>query len=139
MESSHLREDIQNNKHNNLTSTYYLLLQQWLRQRNESILSYYVSKDNLINRYKLIEKVKENYDKRLIDRQEEVQQRKVQQGSNKKGKSVERMQQPVDRFQSHTVNHSKNLFISPERKKRKTANPTSSKRRSSTRKQLKRS
>lgn len=136
MESSQLREDIQNNKHNNLTSTYYLLLQQWLRQRNESILSYYVSKDHLINRYKLIEKVKENYDRRLIDRQEEIQQRKA--SHNKKGKSAERNTQP-DRFQSHTVNHSKNLFVSPERRKRKAAHPSSGKRRSNTRKQLKRS
>jgi hypothetical protein len=63
---------IQNNKHNSITTTYYLLLQEWLRQRNESIVNYYSSKNNVINRYKLIEKVKENYEKRLIIRLEEL-------------------------------------------------------------------
>jgi len=61
MDVSQLRADISNNKHNSGTSTYYLLLQQWLRQKNESTLSYYNSKNSIINRYKIIEKVKSNY------------------------------------------------------------------------------
>ncbi len=77
IETKELQHQIVNNKHTNLTSTYYLLLHQWLRQKNESILNYYASKNNLINRYKVIEKVKEMYDKRLSLKLEELSKSKA--------------------------------------------------------------
>jgi hypothetical protein len=55
-----------NIKHNDKTSTYHLLLQQDLRQKNETILNYFLSKAHVISRYKIIEKVKDNIEKRLV-------------------------------------------------------------------------
>lgn len=68
LDTTGLQKDIANNKHNDNTATYYLLLQQELRQHNETILQYYLQKQYVINRYKLVEKVKEQYEKRLLHR-----------------------------------------------------------------------
>jgi len=65
LETSELKHEIINNRHNDRTTAYHLLLQQDLRQKNETILNYFLSKTYIINRYKIIEKVKENYEKRL--------------------------------------------------------------------------
>ena len=56
-----LKEYIKNNKHNDLTVTYYMLLQRMLRLKNMTAIAYYTGKANQINRYILIEKVKQNY------------------------------------------------------------------------------
>ena len=72
IDTTDLHHQVINNKHTDITSTYYLLLHQWLRQKNQSILTYYNSKSNLINRYKVIERVKEIYDKRITLRLDEL-------------------------------------------------------------------
>ena len=51
------------------------------------MLNYYLNKNNIINRYRVIEKVKENYEKRLLIRLEELEKsRKImrEKNSNKK-------------------------------------------------------
>jgi len=117
-----LHSAIQNNKHNTLTTTYYLLLQQWLRQRNESLVNYYSSKNNVINRYKLIEKVKENYEKRLIIRLEELdnsRRLKAQSSHKTRGSSKKRSKTTDRKYNTGGVIAKvppKNLFTSPERK-----------------------
>ena len=63
-----LRDYVLSNKHNNETALYYLLLQQSLREKNETIVNYYQGKHNIINRYKIIEKVKDIYERRLTER-----------------------------------------------------------------------
>lgn len=68
LDTHDLQGQIANNKHTHLTATYYLLLQQWLRQKNESLVSYYTSKDALVNRHRVVERVKEMYERRLTIR-----------------------------------------------------------------------
>lgn len=60
-----LEKALKNNKHNNMTASYYLLLQKILKSRNQTIVSYYVRKNHIINRYIFIERAKINYERRV--------------------------------------------------------------------------
>jgi 5'-AMP-activated protein kinase catalytic alpha subunit len=114
IESQELQYQVANNKHTSLTSTYYLLLHQWLRQRNESVLSYYTLKSSLINRYKLIEKLKQMYDKRVSLRLEELS--KSKQGiRTRQQRSKTSEKKPRASRESSVKFHSKEMYLSPSR------------------------
>ena len=49
---------------------YYLLLQRYLRTQNKSVTAYFTEKINIINRYSYVEKVKEQVDKRMKQKQQ---------------------------------------------------------------------
>lgn len=66
-----------------------MLLQRWLRTKNESLSSYYSSKYNIINRYALIEKVKANYDRMQRSRMEIKKFQTVQELIRKNNKGSE--------------------------------------------------
>jgi hypothetical protein len=86
LQTGELAGQVSNNKHTDLTATYYLLLQQWLRQKDVTLIGYYASKDALINRHRVVEKAKEMYEKRLIVRLEELSRSRKNRGGKSERK-----------------------------------------------------
>jgi hypothetical protein len=52
-----LLEYIQNNKHNSLSASYYLLLTRELSERGEDILTYYTAKQDFIHKYRSLNRL----------------------------------------------------------------------------------
>jgi hypothetical protein len=121
VETGELAVQVANNRHTHLTATYYLLLQQWLRQKNESVVGYYAAKDALINRHRVVERVKEMYERRLNTRLEQLarsRDRNRQEARSQEKKRCKTSEKKRAAVGSGSKWQSRELYLSPEKRKK---------------------